>query len=61
LKKNESVLKKVYNSYTHNKKKFITLPECREYIKKVGLDVSEMQVGVIFAESMQTLVDTIID
>jgi hypothetical protein len=52
LKKNETVIKKIYDSYTHSKKKFITLPECREYIRKVGVDVSEMQVGVIFAESM---------
>ena len=42
LKKNESVLKKIYDSYTHNKKKYITLAECREYILKVGVDVSFM-------------------
>jgi len=42
LKKNEVPLGKVYASFTHSKKKYITLAECREYIKKVSMDVSEM-------------------
>lgn len=42
LKKNEGVLKKIYDSYTHAKKKFIRLDECREFIRKVdGINVSE--------------------
>lgn len=61
LKKNENNIKKVYDSFTHSKKKYVTLAEAREYIRKVGLDVSEMQVGPIFAESMCTIIDTIID
>jgi len=63
LQKNESQIKKVYDSFTHNKKKYITLQECREILTKCEgkINVSQMQCGVIFAESMQTLVDTIID
>lgn len=61
LQKNLGVLKKIYDSYTHQKKKFIRLDECREYILKSELKVSQMQTGVIFSESMMMLVDTIID
>ena len=42
LKKNEGVIKRVYDLYTHSKKKFVTLPECRELIRKAGLNVSDM-------------------
>lgn len=62
MKKNEPVLKKIYDSYTHAKKKYIRLDECREFIRKVdSLTISEFQVGVIFAESMVTIFDTIVD
>jgi len=55
------VIKKIYDSYTHQKKKFIRLDECREYVLKAELKVSQLQTGVLFAESMMTLIDTIID
>jgi len=61
LKKNEVPIGKIYSSFTHSKKKYVTLAECREYIKKVGMEVSDMQLGPIFAESMCTLIDTIRD
>jgi hypothetical protein len=61
LQKNATVLKKVYDNYTHNKKKFIRLDECREYILKTGLNVSQYTLGILFAESMMTITDTIID
>ncbi len=61
LKKNEGVIKKIYDLYTHAKKKFVTLPECRELIRKAGLNVSDMQCGPIYAESMCMILDTIID
>lgn len=61
LKKNEPVLKKVYESYTHAKKKYILFSECKEYIVKTELPISQLMVGVIFSESMQTLIDTISD
>lgn len=61
LTKNTTVLKRIYDSYTHSKKKFIRPEECAEFILKTGLNVSAKMVGIIFAESMQTILDTIID
>lgn len=62
LKKNEPVIKKVYDSYTHAKKKFIRYDECKEYIRGIEFSkygLSDRVVGTIFAESMQTMIDTI--
>ena len=61
LQKNESLIKKIYDQYTHNKKRYITLEEATEVVRKADVNVSMKQVGVIFAESMMTIVDTIID
>jgi hypothetical protein len=45
---------------THSKKKYIMLPECRDYIHKMGLTgISEWQIGVMFYESMVLITDTI--
>lgn len=57
LKKNESQIKKVYASFTHSKKKWITKDECASFLRKVGLteSISELYIGAIFAESMMTL------
>ena len=61
LEKNESQLKKIYDSHTHAKKKFITKEECAAYIRKVGLQVSELMIGAIYGEALMTVVDTITD
>ena len=61
LKKNEAPLKKVYDSFTHSSKRYIRIDECQTLVRKVGLKVSEMQVGAIYAESMMTILDTISD
>lgn len=61
LKKNEVLIKRVYDSYTHAKKRYITMPECQSYVRKLRLKISEMMVGAIYAESMMTIVDTIRD
>jgi len=61
LKKNESLLKKVYDSYTHSKKRWITMEECQAYVRKLNLRVSEMMIGPIYAESLCLIIDTIRD
>ena len=61
LKKNDENLKKVYISYTHAKKRYMTLQECKSYVLKLGLKVSDMMVGAIYAESMMLIIDTIRD
>ena len=37
------------------------MDECRAYVRKLGLNISELYVGAIYAESMMTIVDTIRD
>ena len=61
LKKNEHLINKVYLSYTHAKKRYIVLDECRAFVRKLGLKISEQMVGAIYAESMMNIIDTITD
>jgi hypothetical protein len=61
LKKNEVQLKKVYISFTHAKKKFVTLEELVGYCHKVGLEISDVMIASIFGESMMTIIDTVRD
>ena len=61
LKKNRAVIEKMYYSYTHAKKRYIVLDECKSFVRKVGLKISEQMVGAIYAESMMFIVDTIRD
>ena len=61
LKKNENLLRRIYETFTHAKKRWIVMPECQSYVRKMGLNVSENMVGAIYAESMMTIIDTIRD
>lgn len=61
LKKNEAQLKKVYDSFTHAKKRWVTMEECQRYVRNMDLDVSEMMCGPIYAESLCLIIDTIRD
>ena len=40
LKKNETLLRKVYDSFTHAKKRYINSDDCWKYVSKMGLNVS---------------------
>ena len=61
LKKNEHLINKVYLSYKHAKKRYIVLDECRAFVRKLGLKISEHMVGAIYAVSMMNIIDTITD
>ena len=61
LKKNEPLIKRLYAGFCHSKKSWITMDECRGYVRKLGLKISELFVGAIYAESMMTIQDTIRD
>lgn len=61
LKKNEQPIRRVYDSFTHSKKRYITMPECQAYVIAVGLSISQLNVGAVYAESMMTIIDTIRD
>ena len=61
LKKNEAQIKKVYDSFTHAKKRWVTMEECQRYVRNMNVNVSEMMVGPIYAESLCLIIDTIRD
>ena len=61
LMKNSEPLGKLYVSFTHAKKKWITMPECKEFVRKLDLNCSEMMVGAMYSECMMTIIDTMSD
>ncbi len=61
LLKNEAKITQLYESFIHQKKKYITLEECKEWVRKLDLNCSELMVGAMYAESMQTIVDNMSD
>lgn len=52
---------KLFESFCHSKKKWITLPEAKEFVRKLDLNCSELMVGAMYAESMMTIVDNMSD
>lgn len=61
LKKNESVIKILFESYLNPNKKYVTLEECRKLLKKADLNVSDFRVAPCYAESMMSRIDTMSD
>ena len=61
LKKNEAQLKKVYESFTELNAKWVRLEQLQVFVRKVGLKISDIMIGAIFAESMMTIIDPIKD
>lgn len=61
LKKNEPQITKLYKSFCHSKKSWLTLEDVRVYVRSLGFRISELYVGAIYSESMMTIVDTIRD
>ena len=61
IMKNEVVLQKLYKSFTHAKKKWITLDEIQAFITKIDLNCSVLMVGAMYAESMMTVLDNMSD
>lgn len=61
LAKNSVQIKKLYDHFTHPQKKWVTLEDCKGFVRKLNFNVSELIVGAIYAESMMTIIDTIRD
>ena len=61
LKKNEPNIERLYKSFTHAKKRYVTLQECQAFVRKLNLKCSEMMVGAMYAESMMTIIDNMSD
>lgn len=61
LKKNEVVIKKLYESFLNPNKKFVTLEEARKLLKKSDMNVSDFRVAPCYTESMMSRIDTMSD
>lgn len=61
FKKNEPVIKKLYESFLNPNKKYITLDECTALLKKAELHLSEAKLKPCYAESMMSRIDTLSD
>ena len=61
LKKNEINIEKLYKSFIHPKKKYITLEEAQAFVRKLDIKISEMMVGALYGESMMTIIDNMSD
>jgi hypothetical protein len=61
FKKNEQVIKKLYDSFLNPNKKFITLEECSKLLKNAKLNVNDSKVSPCYAESMMSRIDTLSD
>lgn len=65
LKKNEPVIKRIWTTrdsiiHYHPKKRFITITECRSYVKAMGLSrLSDSMIGMCYYESMVMIPDNI--
>ena len=61
FKKNESVIKKLYESFLNPNKRYITLDECTLLLKKAEMNLSEAKLKPCYAESMMSRIDTLSD
>ena len=61
FEKNANQILKLYDHWTHNEKKYITLDEMKDFVRQMKLNASELMVGAMYAESMQTIVDNMSD
>lgn len=61
LEKNATQIQKLYDSFTHSKKKYIILSEMQAFVLKMDLSVSQLMVGAMYAESMMTIEDNMSD
>ena len=58
LSQNEPVLQTAFKYFTHEKKKKVTLEECVALARQCQLDVPDQMLGVVFAESLVTVFNT---
>ena len=61
FKKNEIVIKKLYESMLNPNKKYLTLEDCATMLRKAGYEFSEYKLNPVYAESMMSRIDTLSD
>ena len=59
LARNAPTLRACFDYYTNHQKKTVHLEECVALSRQLDLDVPDPILGVVFAESLQTVVDTV--
>ena len=61
LSKNEVPLKKLYDSYVHPNKKYVTVKDCIEMLKKADIKLIETTIGYCYGQSMMPIIDNVKD
>ena len=59
LNRNSDVFEQAFKYFTHDRKKTVSLEEIVALAKQCQLDVPDAMLGVVFAESIMTVVDTV--
>jgi len=57
LNGNQVILQAAFDYFNHEKKAFVILEECVALARQCQLDVADEMLGIIFAESLMTVVD----
>ena len=61
FRKNENVIKKLFESFLNPSKKYLTLDECSKLLKKADLNINDYKVSPCYTESMMSKIDTLSD
>lgn len=61
FKKNEPVIRKLFDSFLNPSKKYVTLEECTKLLKKADLNINDYKVSPCYTESMMSRIDTLSD
>lgn len=59
LNRNYNVFDAAFQYFTHARKKTVNLEEIKALATQCQLDVPEAMLGVVFAESLMTVIDTV--
>jgi hypothetical protein len=62
LARNEIPIRKIYETYIHANKKFLTLRDCTELLnKRADIKLIETTIGFCFAQSLMSIIDPVRD
>ena len=59
--KNDAVIRKLFESFLNPSKKYVTLEECTNLLKKADLNIKDYKVSPCYTESMMSRIDTLSD
>ena len=61
FKNNDSVIRRLFETFLNPSKKYITLEECTKLLKKANLNINDYKVSPCYTESMMSKIDTLSD